>query len=85
MVMNPFIFLSNCYRPKSIFLFPFGKVITLLTMLGKQSEIVRENSVHSKQPLNQFLNQVVLIAIFNLGRAWLEFLIKLGAKSLAFH
>ena len=37
----------------------------------------------SKQLLHQFLNQVVVIAIFYCGRAWLGVLIKLCAKIIA--
>ena len=54
--MNPFIFLLTRYRPK----LKFGKVITLINsdwkaMLDSEKE----------QLLNQFLNQVVLIVVFN--------------------
>ena len=39
--------------------------------------------MYSKQLLNQFLNQVVLIAIFNNWKSLVGLLIRLRAKSLA--
>ena len=63
-VMNPFIILLTCYRPKHSFYINLESHYT-----NQQCLIVEGDSV---QHLNQFLNKAVLIAIFNNGRALLE-------------
>ena len=44
-VMNPFIFLLTCYRPKYSFLYQFGKLITLIYNYWKAKLDSGEDSV----------------------------------------
>ena len=66
-------FLTNLLQAKTIFLCQFGKVITRINNDWKV-KLDSQRTVYSKQLLNQFLNQVVLIAIFNnwksLAESW---------------